>query len=246
MAALDVVRNRVALLLLLLAPVVLFAVVWVTTGERDIPFELSAAGAGTLHGSERQLSLLFIALTAITGVAAFLGFLLVLTPLAADRRLVFEGYRPGELLLARLMVMAGLATVVAVWVGALLMLLAEPARSLGVPAGLLLAAVVYGAIGMLIGALVRRELEGMLVILLLVNIDAGWLQNPALYAHAQQRQLIRLLPAHHPSQIVMGSAFSDASLAAPFAVSVGYLAALVCAAAAAYALRVRVRRAVSR
>jgi hypothetical protein len=78
MSALDLARNRVAMTLLIVAPVVLFAVVWATTGEREIPFELSAVGPVELVGSERQLSLLFIALTAITGVSAFLGFLLVL------------------------------------------------------------------------------------------------------------------------------------------------------------------------
>jgi hypothetical protein len=155
---------------------------------------------------------------------------------------VFEGYRTTELLAARMIVLIAVAAVVAVWIAVLLALLAEPARRAGVPAGLLLGAAVYAAIGMLLGTLVRREVEGMLGILLLVNIDAGWLQNPALYAHAQQRTLIRLLPAHHPAQVVMTSAFSDASILGELAASLAWLLGVAALAAACYALRLRVYR----
>jgi hypothetical protein len=62
---------------------------------------------------------------------------------------------------------------------------------------------------MLIGSFVRGELEGILFIVLLANLDVGWLQNPIFYAEAQNRALIRNLPAFLPSQVSMVSAFSD-------------------------------------
>jgi hypothetical protein len=241
-AALDLARNRVAVALLVVAPAVLFAVVHVTTGERDIAFQLSTVQGGLLTGSERQLSLLFIGLTAISGVSAFLAFLLVIGSLASDRRLVFEGYRPAELLLARLIVMSGVAVVVAAYVRLLLPLFAAPPRTGGIFAGLFLGSLVYAALGLALGALVRREIEGMLVILLLVNIDAGWLQNPVFYAHAHQQQLIRLLPAHYPGQVVMASAFTDAGTAGAVMLSVAVAAGLSIVAAVLYGLRVRVSR----
>jgi hypothetical protein len=242
LAALDLARNRMALALLVAAPAVLFAVVYVTTGERDIAFQLSTAGPEPVTGSERQLSLLFIALTAISGVSAFLAFLLVMAPLATDRRLVFEGYRPAELLLAKLLVMAGVAVLVAAYVRLLLPLFAAPPRTGGLFPGLLLGSLVYAALGLALGALVRRELEGMLVILLLVNIDAGWLQNPVFYAHAHQQHLIRLLPAHYPGQVVMASAFSDAAIGRAILLSAAVVAGVVIVAGMLYAARVRVSR----
>lgn len=242
MATLDLVRNRVAMLLLLVIPLVLFGLVYATTGEREVPFQLSTVGETLLTGDERQMSLLFIALTSISGVSAFLGFLLVLGPLGTDARLVLEGYRPAELLLAKLLVMCGVAAVVALYVTALVPLFVRPGRLAGVFAGLLLGSVVYAAFGMALGALVRQELEGMLAILLLVNIDAGWLQNPVFFAHAHQQDLIRLLPAHYPGQVVMVSAFTAADIAQAVAWSILYAAALGAVAALLYGLRVSVRR----
>ena len=59
-------------------------------------------------------------------------------------------------------------------------------------------------------------------IVLLANIDAGWLQNPIYYADAQNTEIIRALPAYFPSQISMVAAFSDHSVTVPIAASVGY------------------------
>jgi hypothetical protein len=240
-AALDLVRNRTAVVLLLVIPLILFALIHVTTGEREIAFELSAA-PGLRSGSERELSILFIALTAISGLSAFLAFMLVLRPIGTDRRLVFEGYRPAELLLAKLAVLAGIALVVAGWVTALLPIFGRLPLSPGIFAGFLLASLIYGAIGLALGAVARREIDGMLAILLLINIDAGWLQNPVFYAHAHQQQLIRLLPAHQPGQLAMLSAFSDEAVIRPLLLSTAVLLVLCTAGALLYRRRVRVAR----
>jgi hypothetical protein len=242
LAAADLARNSIAIALLLFAPPLLFGIVFITTGERDIAFQLSTAGPATLGGSERQLSLLFIGLTAISGVSAFLALLLVLGPVTTDRRLVFEGYHPGELLLGKLLVLAAIAITVAAWVSVLLPLFTHTTRTAGVLLGFLLASLLYATIGLAIGALARREVEGMLVILLLINIDAGWLQNPVFYAHAHQQQLIRLLPAHFPGQVVMVSAFTTAGIGRAVAASAAWIAAAAMLAAVLYALRVRVLR----
>jgi hypothetical protein len=241
-ALLDLARNPVAAVLLLVIPLILFGLILLTTGDRDIPFQLSTTGDAVLTGTERKISLLYIGLTSISGISAFLGFLLVLRPVAADRRLVFEGYRPAELLVAKLTAMLAVALAVAAYVSALLPLFSTPGRAGGVFLGFLLASLIYATIGLGLGALVRREIDGMLVILMLVNIDAGWLQNPVFYAHAHQQQLIRMLPAHQPGQLVMASAFTDADLTAPFLLSAGYLAALGLLAALIYHARIRVAR----
>jgi hypothetical protein len=242
LAARDLLRNRVAVGLLLIVPIVLFVLVYVTTGERPIAFRLSVTGPTMLTASERELSLLFIALTAISGVSAFLAFLLLLRPIAADRRLVFEGYGPGELLLGKLLVVAGIAVIVAAYVTALLPLFAKPDGLSGVLFGFGLASLVYAALGLALGAIAPREIEGMLAILLLVNIDAGWLQSPVFYAHAHNQQLIRLLPAHYPGQVTMVSAFTTSGTSDPALASLGYALALIAVAGVAYWFRVRVER----
>lgn len=242
LVARDLVRNRVAVAMLLVIPSVLYLLIWLTMGEREVPFELSALGDGSLSAGERDLSLLFMGMTSISGLSAFLAFVLVLRPIAADRRLTFEGYRPGELLLAKLVVMLGATFFVALYVSALLPLFFRPPRAAGVFSAFLLTALLYGALGMAVGAIVREELEGILVILLLVNVDAGWLQNPVFYGHAQNQDVIRMLPAHYPGQVAMLSAFSDAGLRTPAAAALGYAAVALGLAAILYWRRVRVAR----
>lgn len=190
----------------------------------------------------RDLSMLFVALAAISGLSAFLCFLMVLRPAAADRRLVFEGYRPAELLGGKALVLGAVAALVAAYVTAILPVFFWPSRAGGVFLGFLLTALVYGAVGTLAGAVARHELEGILFILLLVNVDAGWLQNPVFYAHAQNQGLIRWLPGHHPGQVAMVSAFTDSAVAGEVARSLFYAAAVLGLAAVAYGARVRVAR----
>ena len=243
LTARDLVRNRVAMAVLVVIPLVFFATVAATTGTRDIVFELATGGRRLLTVSERELSLLFIGMVSVSGLSAFLAFVLVLRPLGADRRLAFEGYRPADLLSAKVSVLLGVAVAVAVYVTALLFVLSRPSRgAIGVFLGFLTTSLVYGTFGMLVGAVVRRELEGILLILLLVNIDAGWLQSPVFYAHARNQALIRVLPGFHPAQIAMLSAFTTLPLGQETAAAVEYALGGLALAALLYWLRVRVRR----
>lgn len=242
LTARDLVRNRVAMAVLVVIPVVFFATVVATTGTRDIVFELATGGRRLLTVSEMELSLLFIGMVSVSGLSAFLAFVLVLRPLGADRRLVFEGYRPVELLSARVCVLLGVAVAVAVYVTSLLLVLSRPSRATGVFLGFLATSLVYGTVGMLVGAVVRRELEGILVILFLVNIDAGWLQSPVFYAHARNQALIRVLPGFHPAQIAMLSAFTTLPQRGEIAAAVEYALGGLVVAALIYWLRVRVLR----
>jgi ABC-2 type transport system permease protein len=242
LVACDLARNRVALALLLVIPIVFYGLVVLTTGHRDVVFQLAAAGRRLLTADELPLSLLFIGMVSISGLSAFLAFVLVLRPQATDQRLAFEGYRPVELLAAKVCVMLGVAVLVALYVTLLLPIFFRPARAIGVFLGFLATSLVYGAFGMVIGAVVRRELEGILLILLLVNIDAGWLQSPLFYAHATNQVLIRLLPGHHPAQITMLSAFTTATLTQEVAAAGAYIGAGLLTAAGLYWRRVRVHR----
>ena len=242
LVARDLARNRVAIALLLVIPTVFYLLIDLTTGDRDILFQLVATGSRMLVANERLISLLFIGMAAVSGLSAFLAFVLVLKPVGADRRLVFEGYGPLELIAAKVVVMLSVALIVTLYVTALLPLFFRPHRVGGVFLGFLLTALVYGALGLAVGAVVRRELEGILVILLLVNVDAGWLQSPVFYAHAHNQALIRLLPGHHPGQVAMLSAFTDSGVAGEVAGALVYVTVGIAVAATLYWFRVRVTR----
>ena len=242
MVARDLARNRVAAALLLIIPTAFYLLVYFTTGERAIQFQLSALGGAILTANERDLSILFMGMAAVSGLSAFLAFVLVLRPAAADRRLTFEGYAPGELLAAKALVMVGAAAIVALYVTLLLLLFFRPERGAGVFTGFLLTSLLYGVLGLAVGAIARKELEGILFILLLVNVDAGWLQNPVFYAHAHNQGFIRMLPGHHPGQVAMLSAFTQTGITQEVLVSLAYAAGGLALAGALYWIRVRVAR----
>ena len=238
----EVLRNRTAVSLLFLVPTILYGLIQVTTGPRLIPFQLRASGGETLTGAERTLSLLFMGSTAMCGLMAFLAFVLTWRSIPPDRRLGFEGYRPAELLGAKVLVVAGASALVAFYVTGLLLLFHHPPRLGGVFLGFFVGGLLYGLLGILLGALCRRELDGILAILLLVNVDPGWLQNPVFYANAQHRALIHWLPSHHSCQLTLMSVFTERSLATELLLGAAWLLAVGLLAAVAYRLRIGVVR----
>ena len=93
-------------------------------------------------------------------VAALVGVFVMQSALQGDQRLIVAGFRSGEVVLARLIVL-GTATLLAVVVSASVMAVAfTPAWWLPVIAALALAGLIYAAIGALAGALLdqRRRL----------------------------------------------------------------------------------------
>jgi hypothetical protein len=242
MTARELSRQRVTLALALLLPAVFFAVVLAATRPHDVPVVLAAAGDLALVVDARRLSLLFISIAAAGLISAFIAASLVQRQREVSRRLVLCGYRATELLAARLVILLAIVAAAAgyTWIG--LVLLEPPAATAGVALGIALAALVYGCYGFLIGVLLRRDLEAVFAILVLVNIDAGWLQNPLYFQEARSRWLIEALPAHFPSQTAYLAAFTSDGVGRLLAGSVAYAAVLLAAAAAVYAWRMRVAR----
>lgn len=249
-------RNRMALLLLFLVPAVFFAAIVATTPERRswmvlasvAPSEAAAPpgmappSGALVRASERQVGLLYVGLAAVGVLSAFLGLNVIQGGAGASRRLVLAGYRPWELLAAKLLALACVAAVVGGFVGALLRAFFAPERPGALVAGLVLCGIVYACYGLLVGAAARSDLVGILGIVLLANLDAGWLQSPAYYADAPLKALIRWLPAHLPAQVAMVGAFTQYPVHRQVLGSLAYAAALLVAAAAVFTWRVRLRR----
>ena len=242
MVARELLRNQTAVALLFLVPTILYLLIHATTGERAIAFQLSGHGNATLEGSERNLSLLFMGTTAMCGLAAFVAFVLTWRSIQTDRRLVFEGYRPSVLLAAKMLVVACAAAAVALYVAGLLLFFYLPERLAGVFLGFFVGGLTYGLLGVLIGVLSRRDLDGILAILLLVNVDPGWLQNPVFYAEAHNRGIIHWLPAHHSCQLVMLSALTETSLRNEAVLCAGWLVSLGIVAVFLYRQRIGIVR----
>lgn len=169
-------------------------------------------------------------------VAALLGVFVMQSALDGDRRLVVAGFRPGETVAGRLLVLiAGTTLVVAV--SAIVTALNFDAASwIPLVSALLLLGLIYAAIGALAGALLDK-LAATYAILFLVMTDIGVVQTPMF--HVTPGRLAVLLPGYGPSRVMYDGAFS-----ATFHASSELLLSLAWAAALALAVSFVLRRAV--
>ena len=203
-------RRRIVAILLVLIPLVFLSVVEWTTSDRDLPFKLASLDKDAfITVSERGISLVFFAVASTGFLLSFLGLHLIQHNREVNKRLILCGMSPVELLFSTLMTMLLLMLVIGLYIAILTNWFFTTDHFYGVWLGLVTIGFVYGCYGLLVGSLIKGELEGILMIVLLVNIDAGWLQNPLFYDQAENQEIIQLLPAYFPSQLTVISAFSD-------------------------------------
>lgn len=151
-------------LLVALPPAVIVAFELALAAFADVPGlavdATAAAQAGTLF--------------ATAFLAGLLGVVQVVDAAEADRRLVVAGYRPAELLTARLLavLLAGALVTAVTYATFRLRTDAAPAAPALAVAALLVAAVTYGLVGAVVGALLGRELEASLALAFLADFDA--------------------------------------------------------------------------
>jgi hypothetical protein len=244
----ELARKRLVLGLALCVPVVFFAVAFATESNQLARVVLAAAAESARSVEELDLSLLFVSIASSGLVSAFFASSLIQRQRDANRRLVLCGFRASELIAARLVVLLGIIVGTTLHTGLGLELLrrlglfSDPRFPAGVLLGIAASAFVYGCYGLLVGTLFRQELESIFAILVLINIDAGWLQNPIYYRNAGSKWLIEALPAHSPSQIAYLSAFTSERIGSLVAWALAYGTALLLAALALYAKHMQVAR----
>lgn len=233
-------RSRIALILMFVIPAVFYTVVFLITTRAPIAFHLASVSKEVfVTVGQRDEGLVFIGLAAVGVLTSFLALHLTQRHADVHRRLVLCGYRTTELLASKFLALLAVIALIGSYIGAVTPLFFHPERFPLVLLGFVMAGYVYGAYGMLIGAIFRRELEGILFIVLLANIDIGWLQNPIYYAEAQNKALIRSLPAYFPSQLSMVAAFSGHSVLGPLLGSLAYGTVLLAAALVLYSRRMK-------
>ncbi|MEU9236146.1 ABC transporter permease [Streptomyces subrutilus] len=221
-ALVEHARNRFAMLL-----VVLFVPAWITVvhlvvATAPIGFRLKATGIVLRPGAD-QLMQVTGALNAITMIAGFLMFASTFTAGPFDRRLNMAGYPLRHLVLAKLTTLVVASAALAVYATALLACFWVPQRPLVLVAAMFCDTLTYGAFGVALGALLRREVEGMFVIAMISTTDLI-LQNPV-YSAGADSSFLRLLPSYGAVQASTAAAFSGAALPAYLALQLAWFVA---------------------
>jgi hypothetical protein len=238
----DLLRRRVTLLLLFIVPALFDVLILVTTADQDVPVVFGILSDDIHIVNRRALAFVFLGVAAVGFLTSFLGFYLVFQRTETDRRLVLCGYRPEEIIISKLVVLTIIVAAIAVYEAAIILPFFEPQHIELMLLGLFLGGLIYGCYGLFIGSISIHELEGIFLIVLLANIDVGWLQNPSYFKDSANRTVIESLPGFLPTQLASLGAFTHEFSFEALAGSLLYASTFLLVAMFAFWIRVRIRR----
>jgi ABC-2 type transport system permease protein len=233
-------RNRLAALLLVGFVPLWYLLLAAITGHQPLSFRLFATGQ-ILAVDSRYLTLISAGLNALTLITGFAVFAAIRKTLAFDKRLVFAGYRQPILIAAKTAAIAIVATAVAGYTAVILLAFWRPGLAgwLAILTAFTVIALTYGALGLLLGVLVKGDLEGFFLIIMGSLLDT-FLQNP-LGNPIANKPVLQWFPSFGPMQFAVGGAFGHAVLWGHLALGLAWTAAFAAAGLAVFRVRTRNR-----
>ncbi|WP_344029135.1 ABC transporter permease [Streptomyces luteireticuli] len=238
-ALLEHSRNRLALVL-----VVVFVPLWISLGHAvvdrtDVRFLLRAVnGTVTAHGND--LSNISGALNAVTLIVGFMMFSVTFKAGSFDQRLAMAGYPRGHLVTAKFVALVVVAAVTCVYATLSVCFYWPPRQPVLLGLALGSGALTYGGFGVMLGAVLRSELAGTLLIIMTSIIDTG-LQSPIANPVAD-KALIRFLPSYGAMQVAATAGFRDSVPVRYLCLGPVWFLGAVLVAALAFQLHTRDRR----
>lgn len=238
-ALVEQARNRLALLI-----VVLFVPLWTTlafevVAKAPLRFFVRPVGRAVVMDAN-VLTQVTGALQALALVVGFMMFVSTARSALFDRRLVQAGYPRSCLGLAKLTALVLVAATVAVYATAWMHLFWRPAQPVVFAAGMFTGALVYGGIGIVLAAVLRSELAGMFLAIMISSIDL-LLQNPLINPNADSA-VVRFLPAYGAVQSAVAAGGLHVVPWSSLLLGVGWGLGAAAMGMAAFAVRTRTHR----
>lgn len=213
------IREPFTVVLLIVLPALSIQIYGVSMGQfPEVGFFQTTASLTTTG----QITGAVFATGALAGV---LGLFQMISARTADRRLAICGFRGVELVGARFATVAAASVVVSVVATLSLTVLVDDSvgAPFGVFLGLVLASGIYGLLGIVIGSVLPRELEGSLLLVILADVDNIFASG----LFGIEESITRFAPLSHPHNIVT-QAVVDGSLATEhLAPAIGHLSLFV-------------------
>jgi ABC-2 type transport system permease protein len=228
------IRNRFAWILLVAFVPVWYLLLGSMFAHTGAAFRLRATGT-TVVVDGHNLTLITAGLNSITLLTAFVVFAAVRRSRPFDRRLVLSGYRPAALIAAKTSAALVQAVSVGAYAAIVMLLFWRPSGAWTIAAAFMLAAATYAALGLLIGVLVRGDLEGFFLIIMVSLLDT-FLQNPVGNPLAN-KPILEFFPSYGPTQFAVAGAFDHRILASMAALSLAWTAAFALLGLAVMRLR---------
>lgn len=219
-------REPFTLALLLLMPVVSIQLYGLSVGgiadfglfDTDVPLQFIGKVTGAIFST--------------SALAGILGLFQSLSVQTADSRLVVSGYHRFELAAARFATVAVTALIVAVvtTISLELTISGHLASAAITVAGLFVAGILYGVLGVFIGSVLPRSLEGSLVLVALADVSA--IVASGLFPISDS--LTHLLPLSHPHDIVLQAVVEGSIATVHILPALGYLLVVILLTGSAY------------
>jgi ABC-2 type transport system permease protein len=233
-------RNRLAWLLLVAFVPSWYLLMAAITGHTPLTVKLYATGRVlTVDGG--HLTLITAGLNAVTIIVGFAVFAAIRRTLAFDKRLVFTGYRQATLIAAKTGAIAIVAAAVAAYTCLVLLAFWRPGLAgwLAILAAFTVIALGYGALGLLLGVLVRTDLEGFFLIIMGGLMDT-FLQNP-LGNPLAGKPVLQWFPSFGPTQFAVGGSLGRTALWGHLALGLAWPAAFAATGLIIFWIRTRTR-----
>lgn len=243
MAVLEHVRNRLATwLVLVYVPIWLF-LIHAMIARTEVPLVLRASGE-TVLANVNHVSQISGAINTVTQIVGFMMFMVTFKSGVFDRRLAMAGYPRGHLVTAKVVGLALASALISGYATVITLLFWSPQQPVLLAAGVFTAALTYGALGVLLGTLVRGELEGMFLVIMTSIIDIG-LQSPVLNPDPSS-DFLKALPTYGAMQAANAAGFSHTVPLTHLALELVWFAVLTAAGLVVFLRRTRDHNRVSR
>jgi ABC-2 type transport system permease protein len=233
-------RNRLAWLLLIIFVPIWYELMLAIAGHAPLAFRLYATGRIlTVDGG--HLTLITAGLNSVTMIVGFAVFAAIRRTLAFDRRLVLAGYRQATLISAKTLAVAVVSAAVAAYTALVLLAFWRPgvAGLAAVLAAFTVIALAYGALGLLLGVLVRNDLEGFFLIIMGGLMDT-FLQNP-LGNPLANKPVLEWFPSFGPTQFAVAGSLGRTALWGHLALGLAWPAAFAAAGLLIFRIKTRAR-----
>ncbi|MGW6055524.1 ABC transporter permease [Streptomyces sp. NPDC055189] len=230
-------RNRLAVVLMLVFVPLWVTLAHLTVGTAPARFRLHATGE-LLSARSNELTQITGAMNAITAIVGFMMFASTFSNGAFDQRLAMAGFPRGLLVLAKVACLMLASAALVGYATALLCCFWTPRQPGVLAAALFCTAMTYGAFGVALGSLLRREVEGMFAIVMLTVTDII-LQNPVASASSDD-DIVRFLPSYGAMQAAVAAGFSSTALPAYLLMQLAWFAVAAALCLLAFHQRTRV------
>jgi len=229
----EQVRNRVLVALLVVLPFAFITLAFAVTQDVEMPVRTLVDGE-TASVMRPMPDVHGVIMTPITSaLIAGLAGLFVMRTASVDGRLAVAGYRAREVIAARFGILAAITLLVTGVSVGVMWLDFVPENPLWFAAAMVLLSLIYGMLGILLGAVVDR-LAGLWIMLIVPMLDIGLFQDP-LFVQSEPDWWMRLLPGYHPVRVLVDAGLTGTvDSAASIGWGLAYLLVVTVAAVVAF------------